>query len=109
MARAYSAQSAETRGRRSAARPALAVTSRAHVAPVRLPEPAHRGLGGARLLGLGALAAHIDHGHLVLGGGSAAPDEAAHATILHRHVARGADKVGLPEAPATHLGVVVGV
>src|SRR5687768_13704859 len=98
MARAYSAQSAAMRGRRSAIRPAPTVTSAAHVAPVRLPEAAHGRLGGAGLLGLGALAAHVDHGHLVAGGGGAAPDEATHAAVLHRNVARGADEIGLPEA-----------
>src|SRR5258705_13228739 len=56
MARAYSALSCETR---SASILVL------HVPPVGLPEAAHRGLGGPRLLRLGALAAHVDHGQLV--------------------------------------------
>src|SRR2546426_205389 len=103
MARAYSALSWETRGRRSAADRSVAAISVAHVAAVRLPEAAHGGLRRAGGLRLGAVAAHVDHRQRVGRGGGAALDEAADAAVLHRHVAGGADEVRLAEAPLAHL------
>src|SRR6266849_6036360 len=99
MARAYSALSCETR---SASILVL------HVPPVGLPEPAHRGLGGARLLRLGALAAHVDHGQLVARRRDSALHEAAHAAVLHRDVAGGPDQVRLLHAAALHEAVEPG-
>src|SRR5690349_13197888 len=99
MARAYSALSCATRS---------PSTSLPHVAAIRLPEPAHRGLGGPRLLRLRALAAHVDDREHVRRRRDSALNKAAHAAVLHRDVARGADQVGLLEPPAPHVLGVVG-
>src|SRR5512145_981995 len=98
MARAYAALSCETRS---------ASTLALHVPPVRLPKAAHRSLGGARLLRLGALAAHVDHRHLVPRRRDSALHEAADAAVLHRDVAGRPDQVGLLEAATLHVGAVV--
>src|SRR5258707_13915956 len=95
MARAYSALSCATRS---------PSTSLPHVAAIRLPEPAHRGLGGPRLLRLRALAAHVDHRHLVSRRGDAALDEAPDAAVLHRDVTRGADQVAPQDRKSAEVG-----
>src|SRR5262245_39405567 len=102
MARAYSALSCHTRGSSPAPVASTTATSVAHVVAIGLPEAAHRGLGGPRPLRLGAFAAHVDDGEHVACGGGAPLDEAAHAAVLHRDIARGPDEVRLLEAPAPH-------
>src|SRR3984893_18156737 len=99
MARAYSALSCATRS---------PSTSLPHVTAIRLPEPAHRGFGGPRLLRLRALAPHVDHRHLISRRGDASLDETPDAAVLHGDVAGGADQVGLLEAAAAHVVGVVG-
>src|SRR5215813_10178822 len=107
MARAYSAFSCATCGWRLTADGSTGATSAVHVAAVGFPEAAHRGLGGARVVRLGTLASHVDDGDLVAGRRRPALDEAAHAAVLHGHVARRPDEVQLPEPPPAHLGRVV--
>ena len=89
-------------------RGSVSATSDPHVAAIGLPETAHRGLGGARVLRLRAFAAHVHHGELVARGGGAALHEAAHAAVLHRDITGRAHEIELLEPPAMHLGRVVG-
>src|SRR4030095_8339583 len=88
--------------------PHATIASVAHVAAIRLPEAAHGGFGGPRVLRLGALAAHVDHRERVAGGGHAALDEAPHAAVFHGDIARPPHQVALPAPAPAHLGRVIG-
>src|SRR5260370_26009 len=90
MVRAYSALSCATRS---------PSTSLPHVAAIRLPEPAHRGLGGPLLLRLRALAPHVAHRHLFSRRGDASLDKTPHAAVLTRHVPAAATQLCLLHTP----------
>src|SRR5580700_6520872 len=74
------------------------LTSEPHVAPIILPEAAHRGLADAALFRGGAAAAHLDERFLLTRAGDAALDEARGGAVLHGDEAGGSDQVGLAQA-----------
>src|SRR5438874_9131883 len=72
-------------------------TSQPHIAAVRLPEPAHRGLGDAVVVGGDARAAHLHDREKIRRGGDRALHKAGRGAVLHRNIAGRTNQIGLAQ------------